>query len=79
VISSDVLEHVPEADVDEFVKTLFGYARGVVWASFCARPAKKHFPQNGENLHVTQRPYQWWHDTFSEHANGKPFVLVETP
>lgn len=78
VICSDVCEHVPEADVNEFVKTLFGYARGVVWASICTRPAKKSF-STGENLHVTIKPMQWWHDMFAQHANGKPFVLVETP
>lgn len=78
VICSDVLEHVPEADVDEFIKTLYSHG-GVVWASVCCRPAKKTFPQTGENLHVTIRPFQWWDGMFAKHANGRPFVLVETP
>lgn len=79
VICSDVLEHVPEEDVDEFVARLFRHAGKVVWASVCCRPAKKTFPQNGENLHVTIRPLQWWIDTFDEHCGTTPYTLVETP
>ena len=79
VIASDVLEHVPEADVDATVKQLFALSRTLVWASVCTRLAKKTFPQTGENLHVCVRPYQWWLDTFSGHAGDKDFVLVETP
>jgi hypothetical protein len=79
VVCSDVLEHVPEADVDVFIHNLFKLAKHGVWASVCCRPAKKTFPQNGENLHVTLHPLQWWHDTFAEFAAGMPFTLVETP
>lgn len=79
VICSDVLEHIPEADVDTFVRELFVRARVVVWASVCTRPAKKTFPQTGENLHVTLKPFAWWYDKLTEHAAGLPFTLVETP
>jgi hypothetical protein len=78
VLCSDVLEHVPEDEVDETVRTLFRHARKFVWASVCSRPAGKTFP-DGTNLHVTQKPLQWWEDTFREHADGKPFYLMETP
>lgn len=79
VLCSDVLEHIPEDQVDEFVCTLFARASKAVWASVCCRPAKKCFPGTEVNLHVTIRDYQWWHDTFREHANGTEFLLVETP
>jgi 2-polyprenyl-3-methyl-5-hydroxy-6-metoxy-1,4-benzoquinol methylase len=81
VLCSDVLEHIPEAEVDEFIARLFSYARHTVWASVCCRPAKKTFPGTDENLHVTVKPYQWWLDTFGEpHLNrGLNFTLVETP
>lgn len=79
VICSDVLEHVPEADVDAFVTNLFAHARTVVWASVCCRPAKKTFPTTGENLHVTVKPLQWWIDTFDEHCGTTSYVLEETP
>jgi len=80
VVCSDVLEHVPESEVNEFVQRLFSYEKRAVWASVCCRPAKKFFPGTDVNLHVTVQPYQWWHDTFSEHAEeGKVWELVETP
>lgn len=79
VVCSDVLEHIPEAEVDAFVARLFAYAKSAVWASVCCRPAKKFFADGVTNLHVTVQPYQWWHDTFVERANGKPFELLETP
>lgn len=80
VLCSDVLEHVPGEEVDEFVKRLFGYAKKAVWASVCCRDAKKCFPGTETNMHVCVKPYQWWHDTFAEHApEGIQWVLVETP
>lgn len=59
VICSDVLEHVPEELVDAVLLELFGYAERFVWMSVCCRPAKKHF-ENGQNMHVTVKPYDWW-------------------
>jgi hypothetical protein len=79
VVCSDVLEHVPEAEVDEFVARLFSYAKLGVWASVCCRPAKKFFA-DGTNLHCTVKPYDWWNDAFARANNGvMAYVLVETP
>lgn len=82
VICSDVLEHIPEPDVNRFIADLFNHAKLGVWASVCTRPAKKCFP-DGTNLHCTIKPYQWWHDTFAEvhllfKAAGIRWELVET-
>jgi hypothetical protein len=84
VLCSDVLEHIPEEDVDEFVKRLFGYARKFVWASVCCRPAKKTFPDGGPNLHVTLYPLNWWVKRFTDVSiamgdDNAPFHLTETP
>lgn len=83
VLCSDVLEHVPELQVDAFIATLFRHARGFVWASVCCRPAKKCFP-DGTNLHVTLHPLDWWDARFkaAQLANPGPtvpYTLVETP
>ena len=81
VLCSDVLEHVPEEDVDDLVATLFRHARQFVWASVCCRPAKKLFP-DGRNMHVTLQPLAWWTEVFER---LKPtdrdvrFYLIETP
>jgi hypothetical protein len=82
VLCSDVLEHIPEEDVQRFIGDLFNHAKVHVWASVCCRAAKKTFPTTGENLHVTVKPFQWWHDTFAEVCPLFPtvtFTLIETP
>lgn len=80
VVCSDVLEHVPEAEVDAFIERLAAYARHGLWASVCCRPAKKKFA-DGTNLHVCVKPYDWWHDKIVAAAarHNITFVLVETP
>jgi SAM-dependent methyltransferase len=81
VICSDVLEHIPEDEVDEFIARLFKYARKGVWASVCTRPAKKQFP-DGTNLHCTLHPMDWWYGKFVQQAEAAgcvEFVLVESP
>jgi len=80
VLCSDVLEHVPEDQVDEVIARLFSYARYAVWASVCCRPAKKTFP-DGTNMHVTVQPYEWWRRKFQTWADATNirFELTETP
>lgn len=78
VLCSDVLEHVPEAEVDAFVAALFSHARRFVWASVCTRPAKKTF-DDGTNLHVTLQPVDWWRAVFERHAGSVPWFLEESP
>jgi 2-polyprenyl-3-methyl-5-hydroxy-6-metoxy-1,4-benzoquinol methylase len=78
VLCSDVLEHIPEEEVDAFIARLFAYARTFVWASVCCRPAKKFFPDS-RNLHVTVQPKAWWEAKFGEHApEGIVWYLTET-
>lgn len=80
VVCSDVLEHIPEFEVDPFVARLFGYARKAVWASVCSRPAKKVFPGTDTNLHVTIKPLEWWQAKFEEHRLPPvKWALVGTP
>lgn len=80
VVCSDVLEHIPESEIDNFILDLFDHAKKVVWASVCCRPARKCFPDTDINLHVTIHPFEWWETLFQTLApHGLPFVLVETP
>lgn len=80
VVCSDVLEHVPEAEVDEFIDRLAAYTRHALWASVCCRPAKKKF-EDGTNLHVTVQPYSWWLEKVEAAArkHNIGFILLETP
>lgn len=78
VLCSDVLEHVPEPDVDAFVATLFSHAKKAVWASVCTRPAKKFFSDGVTNLHCTLREFSWWREKMEAACGGLPFLIVET-
>lgn len=78
VLCSDVLEHVPEDVVEDFIAELFSYSRQFVWASVCCRLAKKAFP-DGTNLHVTVQPLGWWKRRFKEKAGKLDWYLTETP
>lgn len=80
VVCSDVLEHLPEGEVDAFIERLFSYARHGVWASVCCRPAKKFF-SDGRNLHVTVKSFSWWFEKFEAAAkkHNVVFTLIETP
>lgn len=79
VVASDVMEHIPVEEVDEFVARLFSYAKLGVWASVCCRPAKKFFA-DGTNLHCTVKPFDWWNNVFARANQGAmAYVLVETP
>lgn len=81
VFCSDVLEHVPEDEVDALIATLFSHARLFVWASVCCRPAKKSFP-DGTNMHVTLHPMDWWREKFEAlrpRERDVRFYLTETP
>lgn len=83
VLCSDVLEHIPESQVEDFIGRLFHFARKFVWASVCCRPAKKTFPDGVTNLHVTLHPVEWWQEKFTAVAAAMevttPFHLTETP
>ena len=79
VICSDVLEHVPEDEVDQLIERLFGYGRRGL-ASVCCRLAKKTFA-DGTNMHVTVQPYEWWGAQVRRllRRPRASFVLVGTP
>ena len=81
VVCSDVLEHIPEDEVPEFIHRLCKHARKAVWASVCCRPAKKVFPGTDTNLHVTVKSFDWWKDRtdLAQALYAVRFVLVETP
>lgn len=80
VICIDVLEHVREEQIPEFVDRLVGFAERFLFATFCSRPAEKLLP-DGTNPHVTLRPRDWWSGTMAAAASKKPgleIVLEET-
>jgi hypothetical protein len=59
VITTDVLEHIPEEDIAWVLDDLFDQADKVVYAVAACYPAKKLMP-DGTNAHCTQQPPAWW-------------------
>ncbi len=70
VLSTDVLEHVPEPEVDAAVAEILGFLGerddglpNMLFLSIACRPSKKNPLPGGGNAHVTIRHPQWWFDT----------------
>mgnify|MGYP001607418816 CR=1 FL=1 len=59
VICSDVMEHVPEGQVDSVLAEIFGYATKFVALSISFKPSKKRL-DDGREVHCTLRPPEWW-------------------
>jgi hypothetical protein len=71
VISTDVLEHCPEEDIQWIVDEIFGYADKFVFANVACYPAKKRLP-NGENAHCTIKSVDWWKSLIDSTAANHP-------
>jgi hypothetical protein len=76
VVSTDVLEHCPEDDLEWIVAELFAFAARFVFASVACHPAMKSLP-NGENAHCTVRPPEYWQEIFATAAARRPELLWE--
>ncbi|PIV78569.1 MAG: class I SAM-dependent methyltransferase [Rhodobacteraceae bacterium CG17_big_fil_post_rev_8_21_14_2_50_63_15] len=63
VIATDVLEHITAPDVPWIVDEMFSYARQFLYANVACYPAVKVLP-NGQNVHCTIRPPDWWAGVF---------------
>ena len=70
VISTDVLEHIPEDSIDDIIADIFNYQDRWVFISVCCREAREILP-NGMNAHATVRPEEWWKDKFNKYKNYK--------
>jgi len=77
VISTDVLEHIPEEDIDWVLAECFGFARRFLYMNIASYPAVKILP-NGWNAHVTIRPPEWWRKRIAAAARnwkGQAYVF----
>lgn len=75
VISTDVLEHIEEEDVDAFIKQLFSKAEKFVYLGICNKPANSILP-DGRNAHVTLKSFDWWLDKILPYADVYTMVYV---
>ena len=75
VISTDVLEHIPESQLDEVLKEIYNKATKFVYLGICDKLAIKTLP-NGENAHCTVHPIEWWMDKIYPFA--KVYTVINT-
>lgn len=81
VICTDVLEHITEPDVPWIIDEMFSYARKFVYANVACFPAVKFLP-NGQNVHCTVHPPEWWaglvHAVAMRHTNISYRLVMST-
>ena len=63
VISTDVLEHIPEEDIPWVIEEMFEVSKNFVFASIACFDALAILP-NGKNAHCTVKHPQWWAGIF---------------
>lgn len=79
VICTDVLEHVPEDELDAVLRDIAGFAAQWAFISVCCRPSKHIRLPIGGNVHVTVQPIEWWWARLAPFFDGKVrLVLKET-
>ena len=68
VLCTDVLEHIPESDLDWVIREVLSYATKVAFINVCSQEALKTFPTGkykGRNVHVSVFSHEWWINKFS--------------
>ncbi len=73
VISTDVLEHIPEEDIPWVLDGIFGHAGSFVYVVAACYPAKKILP-DGQNAHCTIQPPEWWREQLERAAARNPGI-----
>ena len=73
VVSTDVLEHIHEADVPVVLGEIFDRAQRFVYMNIAGFPARKRLP-HGANAHSTVRPPRWWREQIAK-TKKRPGVV----
>jgi hypothetical protein len=73
VISTDVVEHIPEQDLAWVLEKIFAYATQAVYIVAACYPAQKRLP-DGSNAHCTLQPPKWWVGKIQQAACHYPAV-----
>jgi hypothetical protein len=62
VFSSDVLEHLPQREIEMFAANVLRCRPEFIFLNISTRQAHKTF-SNGVNVHLTVKPTSWWQNT----------------
>ena len=81
VICVDVVEHIPEQDVINFIEELFRLANKFVFIVIACYPAEKQLP-DGRNVHLSIKEVDEWKKIISEirtkFSDISPYVICST-
>ena len=78
VVSTDMLEHCPEDDIEWIMADMFEYSREFLFCTISCRPAVKRLP-TGENAHITIKSPDWWRERLrvvGEQYPGVRYLVV---
>lgn len=63
VVCTDVMEHVEEDMIDKVIEHIHSLTKKAAFFQIATVPSLKTFP-DGENLHISLHPQEWWMDKF---------------
>jgi len=73
VICTDVIEHIPEDDIMNFIQDIFDLSEKFVFIVIALKPASKHF-DDGKNIHLCLKSKDEWDKIFTEFKEKYPLI-----
>lgn len=78
VVCTEVMEHIPEDEVDDAMTKIFARANKFVFMSISLGVASKTF-SDGKQIHVTLKTKDWWNEVIDRHnTKGVPVSVLFT-
>ena len=77
IINTDVLEHIPEEDLNDLLNDIATTAKHAIF-SIDMSPSQ-HLLPDGRNAHITIRQSGWWKDKLSEHFGHVESIRASRP
>ena len=77
IISTDVMEHIPEEQIPETFDAITRRAEKFVFLAIATAPAIAILP-NGDNAHCTLKPVEWWVEMYNKHSYKKVYTHIRT-
>jgi len=73
VICTDVIEHIPENDVIQFIDKLFNLSNKFIFFVIATIPASKYF-DDGKNIHLCLKTKKDWNEIFLNFKKKYPNI-----
>ena len=73
LVCTDVIEHIPESDILQFIDNLFKLSNKFLFVVIATMPAKKFFA-DGKNIHLCLKTEEEWKKIFFEFKTKYPQV-----